>query len=159
MTTSDLTQVELLESNNDLAYEVVLAFFSDDAICLRYGITHTQLVDVKTSPAFMRLLQDATKQIAEDGDSFRLKAASYADDALKYFDQIAKDEDGSIGLRLRASEMLCKYAGREINVSAAVGQGMQIVLQTNLNMDKLSHESTYTVRAKIIEPPTIGELI
>ena len=166
----ELSLVERLVTDEDLAYEVTLAFFDDDTICLRYRINHAQLSEIKISPVFQRACSDAAKSITDDGEQFRITAQKYAKKVLDELNEIANNKvtvegemSGRVHLeistnqRMKASELICRYAGYDNQGTQALAESMRIVLQTNLGLNPLTNDGTYTIEAS--PEPTLDELL
>ncbi len=171
---TELQNFHELVSSDDLAYEITLGFFGDDDICLRYGIRHADLSDIKASPIFMVKCQDAAKQISDAGDDFKVQAQKYAMNGLHQLNEIARDTihcaetvgDGEVrvpvplGQRMRADELIARYAGYDKKVNALDAGGMKLVLQTNLGLGPLTPQDTYTITAEPVPAdPAVEDLI
>jgi len=141
-----MTTPAKLTQDTDLAFELALGYFSHDAICLRYGLTLAELEDIAADPGFQILLQDQQRKVDERGDSFRLRARRYAEGVLKQLREIATSQDTSDGLKIKAIDALCRYAGYDGDDQPVAGVQLQIV--TNLEVGRATAGNSYVIEAR-----------
>ena len=132
--------------SEDLAFEMALGYFSDDALCLKFGIDLETLDAVKVDRAFRVLLLEQSRKIDERGDGFRLEARRHMEEMLQALADIASDGDTAKGSRMKAIELLGKYAGYEDTSENTAGVMLEI--RTNLDVGGAKTTAgTYTVTA------------
>lgn len=138
--------------SEDLAADVALGYFDEDAICLRYAIDVATLAKIGKDAAFRRLALDALRRQDEAGDAFRLAARRRMDGMLDVLQGIAKDAKASKSTRIQAVALLGKYAGHESAEAGSAGVVLQI--RTNLDVGRANAGSgTYTLIAAAGEQP------
>lgn len=142
------SKVEELAQSEDLAYDVALQYFSDDVIAFRHQITVGELARIKSEPGFVALIFDQQKKIAADGEQFRLKAAAHADKILEEMAAIAVDPDVAHSNRVKAAELVGRWAGRDVRDGGAGAGQMQVVLTTNLSLGAIERVETYEIEVQ-----------
>lgn len=139
---------------DDIAHDVAVQYFPRDVICFRYGLTDYQMRELEGTAEFKRQVLNAQKSIASSGEGFRLKAAEEAGGILKEFARMALDEQLAPGTRLRAGELVAQWAGGGYGGAQAqsAGLGLQIVLQTNLDLGRIgTSDGVYEAHALEVE--------
>lgn len=106
-----------------LAVELALDVDDAEAIFSRYGYSPEQAADLMESPAFVALLQIATKETRESGMSYRTKAKLIAGELLPYAVDIATDPLQSAAVRADMIKWAAKVAGFEPKESKDEGKG------------------------------------
>ena len=101
------------KTHERLAVELALKVDDAAAIFAAYKYTPEQAADLLESPAFVALLQQATKEVAESGLSFRTKAKLLAGELLPYANDIATDPLQSAAVRADLIKWSAKVAGFE----------------------------------------------
>lgn len=96
-----------------LAVELALDVDDAEGIFSRYGYSPEQAADLMESPAFIALLQIATKETRESGMSFRTKAKLIAGELLPYAVDLATDPLQSAAVRADMIKWAAKVAGFE----------------------------------------------
>lgn len=96
-----------------LAVELSLNMEDAEAIFRRYGFAPDQAADLVESPAFITLLERVTKDVRENGASFRAKAKAISEDLLPYAYDIAIDPQQSAAVRADLIKWSAKVAGNE----------------------------------------------
>ena len=101
------------KTHERLAVELALGVDDAEAIFGQYGYSPEQAATLLESPAFLTLLQQATKEIQETGLSFRTKAKLLAGELLPYANDIATDPLQSAAVRAQLIIWSAKIAGFE----------------------------------------------
>lgn len=143
-----------LTDSDDLAFEIVLGYFSREAICLKFGIDDDTLATLEDDPGFRVKLLDQSRKIDERGDGFRLQARQHIEDSLASLKAMANDKDAAKGVRMKAIELLAKYAGYDGESGAAAGITLQIKTNLDVGGSALSGNS-YVITAQ--PPKASGE--
>ncbi len=91
---------ELYRQNHErLAVELALHMDDAEAIFASYHYTPDQAAELIESPAFIALLERVTKEVREQGLSFRMKARAIAEDLLPFAHEMATDANCSAAVR------------------------------------------------------------
>lgn len=107
------------------------------------------------APAFRRAVADYRREIDDEGIAFRLRARKGAEAILSELFAISFDQSLDAKDRLKAMEMLCKYAGFETNKQPGEN-GVKLQIYTNLSLNGADTGQTYTIEIPST-PPTVGE--
>lgn len=114
---AQLARVPTAYKRNDerMALELCLLKDHEDPLSVfqRYGYEREQALEMLESPAFIRLLEAAKKDIAENGVGFRMKARAQAEDLLAESFAIATDPLASAAVRADLIKWTAKVAGYE----------------------------------------------
>lgn len=127
----------------ELAFEVALGYFAPEDLQLKYDLTPAQYAHVTSLPAFRKASADYRREIDDEGIAFRLRARKAAEDVLAELHAMAFDQRVDARDRLKAMEMLCKYAGFESRREEGDG-GIKLQIVTNLDMGS-APSRTYTI--------------
>lgn len=115
-----------------LAVELALHIDDAEEIFLRHGYSPEQAADLLESPAFMLLMQQAQKEVLENGISFRTKAKLIANELLPYAHDIATDPLQSAAVRASLIQWTVKIAGlepKEMKDDGKSGSGLTLSIQ------------------------------
>lgn len=97
-----------------LAFELALGQPGDaGTVFANHGYTQEQAVAVLSDPNFAKLLERVTKEVKENGVSFRNKVRMQAEDLLQHSYALATDPEVSSAVRLDAIKSTVKWAGLE----------------------------------------------
>lgn len=127
----------------ELAFEVALEYFAPEDLMLKFDLTRSQYERIVTTPAFRKVVGDYRKEIDDEGIAFRLRARKAAEDVLSELHAMAFNQAIDAKDRLKAIELICRYAGFEMKKEDADG-GIKLQIYTNLNM-KNDPGQTYTI--------------
>lgn len=143
--------------SEDLAGEVALGYFDDDAICLKFGIDADTLLAIGRDTGFRRLVLDAMRRQDEGGEAFRMEARRRMEGMLDVLEDIARDDKAGKATRIQAATAIGKYAGHE--GSREDGAGVTLQIRTNLAVGKPdAGDGSYTLTARP-DSDTGGDLI
>ena len=101
------------KAHERLAVDLALKVDEPEAVFAQYGYSPEQAADLLESPAFLVLLQQTSKDLLENGVSFRTKAKVLANDLLPYAHAIATDPEQSAAVRADLVKWSAKVAGFE----------------------------------------------
>lgn len=97
-----------------LAFELALAQpIEAGSVFANHGYTQEQSIGILSDPTFAKLLERVTKEVKENGLSFRNKARMQAEDLLQHSYALATDPEVSSAVRLDAIKSTVKWAGLE----------------------------------------------
>lgn len=116
-----------------LAFEVALEYFTPEDLQLKFDLTPEKYQAITTMPAFRRAVNDYAREINDEGVAFRLRARKAAEDILDELHAMAFDQRLEAKDRLKAMEMMCRYAGFE-SQRQEDGSGVKLQIVTNLSM-------------------------
>jgi hypothetical protein len=128
----------------ELAFEVALEYFPPEDLQLKFELTPSHFLHITSMPDFKRAVAAYRREIDDEGIAFRLRARKAAEGVLEEmysmcFDQTLKAQD-----RLKAMEMLCKYAGFETQKQNSDG-GVKLQIFTNLSLEGNTTGQTYEI--------------
>lgn len=107
-----------------LAFELALAPPEDaGGIFAGHGFTQDQSIALLSDATFARLLERVTKEVKDQGLSFRAKARVMAEDLLQHSYSLATDPEVSAAVRLDAIKSTVKWAGLEPKEKDGAGTG------------------------------------
>lgn len=113
-----------------LVFDLALGFHDDDALCRLYNINKSVLEEIREKPLVQTMLDRQKKEVVESGERFRTISKQVITELLEEVAVIAMDRRLDPGARLRAMEMLARFAGFDGN--QAKGPGTIIQINTNL---------------------------
>lgn len=116
---------------HELAFEVALGYFTPEDLQLKYDLSPEQYDRVTNLPAFRRASADYRREIDDEGIAFKLRARKAAEDILDELHHMAFNQVLDAKDRLKAMEMLCRYAGFETQKQED-GNGVKLQIVTNL---------------------------
>ena len=128
----------------EMAFEVALGYFTPEDLQLKYDLTESHYNHITTLPAFKKATADYRREIDDEGIAFRLRARKCAEDILEELYSMAFDQTLDAKDRLKAMEMMCKYAGFETHKQEGDG-GVKLQIFTNLNLNGNAPQQTYTI--------------
>jgi|AntDeeMinimDraft_6_1070357.scaffolds.fasta_scaffold09301_3 hypothetical protein len=128
----------------ELAFEVALEYFTPEDLQLKYDLPPDQYEHVTALPSFRKAVSEYRREIDDEGIAFRLRARRCADDILVEVYAMAFDEKLDAKDRLKAAEMICRYAGFETAKTDGEG-GVKLQIYTNLNLSSSTPDQTYTI--------------
>lgn len=137
----------------ELAFEVALGYFTPEDLQLKYDLTPDQYAHVTALPSFRKASADYRREIDDEGIAFKLRARKAAEDILEELHAMAFDQRLDAKDRLKAMEMVCKYAGFEAQ-RVDDGGGVKLQIFTNLDLNGASSGQTYTIEV----PNDVGAL-
>lgn len=142
---ADTTALEVPTRNwvEELAFEVALGYFTPEELQLKYDMTPVQYEHVTKLPAFRKAEADYRREIDDEGIAFKLRARRAAEDILTELYAISFNQNIDAKDRLKAMEMLCRYAGFE-TAKSEDGGGVKLQIYTNLSLND-SPKQTYTI--------------
>lgn len=128
-----LAALPTIYKRNDerMALELVTLAPEDDplAVFIRYGYSRDEAVATLQSPAFVRLLAAARKDVDENGASFVMKSRAMAEELLTEVFSIAVDPLASAAVRVDVAKWVAKMGRlepKEKDGPAGSGSGMTI---------------------------------
>lgn len=127
----------------ELAFEVALEYFAPEDLMLKFDLSQRQYEHVTGLPAFRKTVSDYRREIDDEGIAFRLRARKAAEDVLSELHAMAFDQTIEAKDRLKAIELICRYAGFEMKKEDD-GGGIKLQIYTNLNM-RNDPGQTYTI--------------
>lgn len=113
-----------------LAFDVALAYDTDEDICLQHNIPVQTLQTIKANPVFRQAVLAAEREITETGKEFKLKARKLASEVLEELANIALEPDAAHADRISAIKELTRLAGYQKDTDANTGNSFQV--QINL---------------------------
>lgn len=87
------------QTHERMAVELALHMDDAESIFASYHYTPDQAAELLESPAFVALLERVTKEVREQGLSFRMKARAIAEDLLPHAYEMATDASCSAAVR------------------------------------------------------------
>jgi hypothetical protein len=128
----------------EFAFEVALGYFTPEELQLKYNLSPEQYAHVSTLAPFRKAVGDYRREIDDEGIAFRLRARKAAEDILTELHSMAFNQTLDAPHRLKAMEMLCKYAGFETK-REDTNQGVKLQIFTNLSLNANTPQQTYTI--------------
>jgi len=128
----------------EMAFEVALGYFTPEDLQLKYELSPAHYDHIVGLPAFRKATADYRREIDDEGIAFRLRARKAAEEVLDEIYAAAFDRTEDLKDRLKAAEMLCKYAGFETAKADGEG-GVKLQIFTNLSLNGSSPQQTYTI--------------
>lgn len=113
-----------------LAYDVALAYDTEDDICLQHDIPPETLQTIKANPVFRQAVLVAERDITETGKEFRLKARKLSSLVLEELSAIALDDRAAHNDRINAIKELTRLAGYQKDAETNTGNAFQV----NINL-------------------------
>lgn len=126
----------------ELAFEVALGYFTPEELRTKFDLSESHLAHIQGLPAFKKAVGDYRREIDDEGIAFRLRARKAAEDIIEELYAMAFTQTIDAKDRLKAMEMLCKYAGFE-TAKTEGSDGVKLQIYTNLNFG--GAEKTYTI--------------
>lgn len=96
-----------------LAYELALKMDEPEAIFAKHGYSEDQALALLSSPGFSLLFDKVTAEVAESGQTFRMKARAQAEALLTQSFEIATDPTAPTSERVKLIQWTAKVAGYE----------------------------------------------
>lgn len=127
----------------NLAFEVALGYFTPEELQTKFGLTPEAYQQITSMVDFRRAEADYRREIDDEGIAFRLRARKAAEEILSEMYAMAFDQTLDAKDRLRAMELMCKYAGFDANKAEGEGGGVKLQIYTNLNLGP--EDKTYTI--------------
>lgn len=122
-----------------LVTDIALGFYDDDALCRIHDMTPDRLAQFRAHPVIRRMLDQQKRELIESGRKFRTIAKQLASEILQEAAVIAMDPTLAPADRLRAMEMIARFAGLDkqeggpqvvINLSTNLGDPIQDARQS-----------------------------
>lgn len=126
-----------------LAFEVALGYFTPEELQLKFDLSPEAYEKITHMPAFRQAEGDYRREIDDEGIAFRLRARKAAEQILMELYEMAFDRSIEAKDRLKAMEMLCRYAGFESQAKEGNDGGLKLQIYTNLNMG--GQDRTYSI--------------
>jgi hypothetical protein len=114
-----------------LAYEIALGAEDTGPIFMRYGYTQEQAINLLADGHFAKMLERVTKDVRENGLSFRSKARLQAEELLQHSFNMATDENVNPSVRADIIKWTAKVGGlepKEKDEGKAAGGGFTLNL-------------------------------
>lgn len=127
-----------------LAFEVALGYFTPQELQTKFQLTPEAYSKITELDAFRRAEADYRREIDDEGIAFRLRARKSAEQVLEELYAMAFDRTIAAKDRLKAMEMMCRYAGFESQAKDGDSGGLKLQIYTNLNLNR-EQESSYTI--------------
>lgn len=127
-----------------LAFETALEYFTPQELQRKFELTPEAFQKITQVDAFQRAVADYRREIDDEGIAFRLRARKAAEQILSELYEMAFDQTIDAKDRLKAMEMMCRYAGFESQAKDGGGGGLKLQIYTNLNLGQ-DQQSTYTI--------------
>lgn len=142
------------KTHERLAVELALDVDDAGSIFTQYGYTPEQAAELLESPPFLMMLQQATKEVAESGLSFRTKAKLLAGELLPYANDIATDPLQSAAVRADLIKWSAKVAGfepKEKDDAKGAGAGftLSIIFSGQAPQQVVSGRETLTIEQEV----------
>lgn len=129
----------------ELAFEVALGYYPPADLAAQYNLSMATYDKVTQVPDFKRAVQAYQREIDDEGIAFKLRARRSAALLLDELTTMAFDRNVDAKDRLKAIELMCKYAGFGLE-SKPGEEGTKIVINTNLALNNGSVEKgVYTL--------------
>lgn len=129
----------------ELAFETALGYYSPDQLMQQFDLRPSVFEKVQSLPDFQRAVAGYQREIDDEGIAFKLRARRSAALLLDELTFMAFDSNLDAKDRLKAIEMVAKYAGFGVD-STKNEEGTKIIIQTNLNLNnKGSEKGVYTI--------------
>jgi hypothetical protein len=144
----------------ELAFEMALGYFSPEDLQIRFGLDDATFQKIQTDAAFKRSVLSYKKEIDDEGIAFKLRARKAAELVLEELTVIAFDAATDTSDRLKAMEMLARYAGFDMKNQKGEDGGVRVIIQTNLGLSSpLEGRGEYTIAVPggQQQTPAIGE--
>lgn len=122
-----------------LVTDIALGYYDDDALCRIHDLTPENLEAFRNNTAIRRMLDQQKRELIQSGHKFRTIAKQLAAEMLQEAAVIAMDPNVMPSDRLRAMEMVARFAGLDkaengpqvvINLSTNLGDPVQDARQT-----------------------------
>lgn len=117
-----------------MLYDIVLQTAPVDSLLEAYNLSAEQFRELLKSQAFLDALREVRAEMAKEGFSFRMKAATMGESSLPVVFQIAHDATTPPAVRLAAAKSLVEWGGLE-PAPGAQGPGQGVSITINLGQD------------------------
>lgn len=141
---------------HQLPIELALEMNPVKEICEAYGVTKDELEAFTKLDAFVAMYDWACEEKKKPGGAFKLQMAMMADEAAKVIFTQLTDKDSGLASRMRAAELVVRYAGFEPSRTASdkpTGPAFTIAINLPSSAGVVA-DTTGTMR--VIEGEVIG---